>query len=625
MTPQLTQDTRIGEFRTPLGKDTLVLTRFDGVEGLSELFEYRIEAISLKEDIDFDGAIGQNCSVTLKTYGSERHFNGVLVEAQWLGMKDVYYAYRLVLRPQFWLLSRTADCRIFSNKKAPDIIREVLNDFGVDNKFALQGSFPELEYCVQYRETHLAFISRLMEQHGIYYFFKHTTDKHTMHLANGKSSHEPVPGHASTPFVPLAGDDRRDREHIYHWSSERRFRTGKVEFNDYDFKQPGKKLLADTKASEKYTKSDLKFYDHPGKYTERDVGETYTKIQLEAEQSLDHRRHATGDAASLFPGGLTKLEKHSKDSENEQYLIVRAQHSFVSEFYRTGADVAPGQVYYGNYEFQKSDRPFRAQIVTPKPQVLSMHTAKVAGKDGEEIDTDEYGRIRVNFYWDQRKEFSRWMRVAHMWASKQWGTQFIPRVGMEVVVAYEEGDPDFPLVVGAVYNGDNKHPYKLPDNKTQSGFKSNSSKGGNGYNEFMFEDLKGSELIRMHAQKDYDVTVHHVETRKIGEDGVAGASRNTTLLSGDDVLKVATGNQNVTVAMSVTEKYGISHSTTVGASQSTTVGGPISITSAALITLTCGASSIVMTPASITITSPTVQILGSANVLISGPIKSDIF
>jgi type VI secretion system secreted protein VgrG len=625
MTPQLTQDTRIGEFRTPLGKDTLVLTRFDGVEGLSELFEYRIEAISLKEDIDFDGAIGQNCSVTLKTYGSERHFNGVLVEAQWLGMKDVYYAYRLVLRPQFWLLSRTADCRIFSNKKAPDIIREVLNDFGIDNKFALQGSFPELEYCVQYRETHLAFISRLMEQHGIYYFFKHTTDKHTMHLANGKSSHEPVPGHASTPFVPLAGDDRRDREHIYHWSSERRFRTGKVEFNDYDFKQPGKKLLADTKASEKYTKSDLKFYDHPGKYTERDVGETYTKIQLEAEQSLDHRRHATGDAASLFPGGLTKLEKHSKDSENEQYLIVRAQHSFVSEFYRTGADVAPGQVYYGNYEFQKSDRPFRAQIVTPKPQVLSMHTAKVAGKDGEEIDTDEYGRIRVNFYWDQRKEFSRWMRVAHMWASKQWGTQFIPRVGMEVVVAYEEGDPDFPLVVGAVYNGDNKHPYKLPDNKTQSGFKSNSSKGGNGYNEFMFEDLKGSELIRMHAQKDYDVTVHHVETRKIGEDGVAGASRDTTLLTGDDVLKVATGNQNVTVAMSVTEKYGISHSTTVGASQSTTVGGPISITSAALITLTCGASSIVMTPASITITSPTVQILGSANVLISGPIKSDIF
>jgi type VI secretion system secreted protein VgrG len=625
MSPQLTQDTRIGEFRTPLGKDTLVLTRFDATEGLSELFEYRIEAVSLKEDIDFDGAIGQNCSVTLKTYGSERHFNGVLVEAQWLGMKDVYYAYRLILRPQFWLLSRTADCRIFSHKKAPDIIREVLNDFGVDNKFALQGDFPELEYCVQYRETHLAFVSRLMEQQGIYYFFKHTSDKHTMHLANAKSSHEPVPGHASTPFIALAGDDRRDREHIYHWSSERRFRTGKVEFNDYDFKQPGKKLLADTKASERYTKSDLKFYDHPGKYTERDVGEKYTKIQLEAEQSLDHRRHATGDAASLFPGGLTKLEKHSKDSENQEYLIVRAQHSFVSEFYRTGADVAPGQVYYGNYEFQKSDRPFRAQIVTPKPQVLSMHTAKVAGKDGEEIDTDEYGRIRVKFYWDQRKEFSRWMRVAHMWASKQWGTQFIPRVGMEVVVAYEEGDPDFPLVVGSVYNGDNKHPYTVPDNKTQSGFKSDSSKGGNGYNEFMFEDKKGSELIRMHAQKDYDVTVHHVETRKIGEDGVSGASRDTTLLTGDDVLKVATGNQNVTVAMSVTEKYGISHSTTVGASQSTTVGGPISITSSALITLTCGASSIVMTPASITITSPTVQILGSANVLISGPIKSDIF
>jgi len=300
--PQLTQDTRIGEFRTPLGKDTLVLTRFDGVEGLSELFEYRIEAVSLQEDIDFDKAIGQNCSLTLKTYGSggasggppaafnnsasssslpsmpgmggssggsERHFSGVLVEAQWLGMKDVYYAYRLVLRPQLWLLSRTADCRIFSHKKAPDIIRDVLNEFGIDNKFALQGNFPELEYCVQYRETYLAFLSRLMEQHGIYYFFKHTTDKHTMWLANGKSSHEPIPGHASTHFMAeIVGDERRDREHIGRWTSERRFRTGKVEFNDYDFKQPGKKLTADAKASERYTKADMKFYDHPGKYIE---------------------------------------------------------------------------------------------------------------------------------------------------------------------------------------------------------------------------------------------------------------------------------------------------------------------------------------------------------------------
>jgi type VI secretion system secreted protein VgrG len=563
--------------------------------------------VSTQEDINFDGAIGQNCSLTLKTYGAERHFSGVLVEAQWLGMKGVYYVYRLVLRPQLWLLSRTADCRIFSHKKAPDIIREVLNEFGIDNKFALQGNFPELEYCVQYRETYLAFLSRLMEQHGIYYFFKHTTDKHTMWLANGKASHEPIPGRASTPYVPLAGDDRRDREHIYHWISERRFRTGKVEFNDYDFKQPGKKLLADAKASERYTKSDMKFYDHPGKYVERDVGEMYAKIQLEAEQSLDHRRHATGDAVSLFPGGLTKLEKHPKDSENAQYLVVRAQHTFVTEHYRSGATEGTDNPYEGLYEFQKSDRPFRAPIVTPKPQVFSTHTAKVAGKDGEEIDTDEHGRIRVKFYWDQRKDFSRWMRVAHLWASKQWGMQFIPRVGMEVVVAYEEGDPDQPMIIGAVYNGDNKHPYKLPDHKTQSGVKSNSSKGGNGYNEFMFEDLKGSEKIRLHAQKDYDVTVHHVETRKIGEDGVSGASRNTTLLSGDDVLKVATGSQNVMIAQSVTEIY--------GRSQTTTVGGALTITAVQSLTLICGASMINMSPGSITIASPTVNIIGTTTVV----------
>lgn len=603
MSPQLTQDTRIGEFRTPLGKDTLVLTRFDATEGLSELFEYRIEAISLKEDIDFDDAIGQNCSVTLKTYGSERHFNGVLVEAQWLGMKDVYYAYRLVLRPQLWLLSRSADCRIFSKKKAPDIIQTVLNDFGIKHDLTLHEKYPELEYCVQYRETHLAFVSRLMEQHGIYYFFEHTSDKHTLWLADAKSSHKPVPGHQSTPFIPLAGDDRRDREHIYHWSSERRFRTRTVKFNDYDYENPGNKLLVDKDDAEKYAKKDIKYYDHPGKYKKENDGKLYVKVQLEAEQALDHRRHATGDAASLFPGGLTKLEQHSRNSENEEYLVVRSQHSFVSEFYRTGADVAPGQVYYGNYEFQKSDRPFRAPIVTPKPQVLGMHTAKVTSSregdaqedpNAEEIDTDKFGRIRVKFYWDHRKQFSRWMRVAHVWASKQWGAQFIPRVGMEVVVAYEDGDPDCPLVIGAVYNGDNKHPYTVPDNKTQSGFKSNSSKGGRNdeYNEFMFDDKKGQELVRMHAQKDYDVTVHHVETRKIGEDGVSGASRKTTLVTGDDELNISTGSHSTTAAQNIT------------------------LTAVASVKLICGGSTIVMTPGSIAITSGTITMTaGALNVM----------
>ena len=486
---------------------------------------------------------------------------------------------------------------------------------------------------MQYRETDFAFVSRLMEQHGIYYFFEHSKDKHVLVLSDSKSSHKPVPGREKMPFIALGGDDRRDREHIYHWATERRFRTGKVELNDYDFKQPGKKLLVNAKASERYTKSDMEFYDDPGKYTERSDGEKYAKMMLEAEQALDYRRHATGDAASLFPGGMTKLDQHPKDSENIQYLIVRTMHSFVSEFYRSGADVVPGQVYYGNYEFLTSERPFRSQIVTPKPEVLSMHTAKVVGKEGEEIDTDEYGRIRVEFFWDRDKSFSRWARVLQPWAYKQWGTQFIPRVGMEVVVVYEEGDPDQPLVIGSVYNGDNKHPYKLPDNKTQSGIKSNSSKGGNGYNEYMFEDKKGSELIRMHAQKDYDVTVHHVETRKIGEDGVSGASRDTTLLTGDDKLTIATGSQNVMIAQSHTETMGLARTTTIGTSRTTLVGasdtltvtGPIAITSVANITLVCGASTIIMTPASITIQSPTVQILASVNATISGPLKSDTF
>ena len=552
MSPQLTQDTRIGKFKTPLGEDKLVLTRFDGSEGLGELFEYRIEAISEDEDIDFDGAIGQNCSLTLKSYGSERIFNGVLIEAQWLGMKGVYYAYRLVLRPWLWMLSRRADCRIFSDKEAKDIIKEVFNKAGFnDFDLRLTESYPKLEYCVQYRETDLAFVSRLMEQHGIYYFFEHSSDKHQLILADSKSSHKPVPGHDTTRFIPLAGDDRRDREHIYHWSSERRFRTGKVELNDYDFKQPGKKLIADAKASERYQKSDLEYYDHPGKYTETKVGEKYAKVELEAEQSLDHRRHATGDAASLFPGGLTKLDQHPRGSENAEYLIVRAMHSFRIGVlpHRRRCRSGAGLLRQLRIPEERS----RVSLADRHPEARgAQHPhAVVVGRRARKSIPTRYGRIRVAFFWDRDKSFSRWARVLQPWAYKQWGDQFIPRIGMEVIVIYEEGDPDRPLIIGVVYNGDNKHPYKLPDNKTQSGVKSNSSKGGNGYNEFMFEDKKGSELIRMHAQKDHDVTVHHVETRTIGEDGVMGPSRDTTLLTGDDSLKVLTGNQTVMVAMNV--------------------------------------------------------------------------
>ena len=620
----LKQDTRFAELRTPLGKDVLVLVRFDATEGLSELFEYRIEALAAKE-VDLDAILGRPCSVTVKLYGKERHFNGIAVEAQWTGVRQEHHVYRLVLRPWLWLCSRTSDCRFFQDKTASEIIQEVWRDRGFnDFRASLNESYPKLEYCVQYRETDLAFVSRLMEQHGIYYFFEHTSDKHTLVMADSMSSHQAVPGLGQIDFIALGNSERRDRQHIYHVVSERRFRTGKVELNDYYELTPNADLKADKKGTARYNKSDMEFYDYPGKYKKKSDGEKYAKVVLEAEQALDERRHTGGNAVNLFPGGTTKLQGHHKTSENKDYLVVRCSHLYVAEHYRSGSGAAE-EDYSGNFEFlPKENKVFRAPIVTPKPLIHGIQTAKVVGKQGEEIDVDDYGRILVEFFWDRKKKQSCRIRVAEVWASKKWGGQFIPRVGMEVVVEFIEGDPDRPLVTGAVYNGDNKHPYELPANKTQSGVKSDSSKGGGGYNQVMFEDKKLAEEINLHAQKDYKLTILDTEVREIGERftrQTAGSnSRKTTLLQGDDDLKIATGNQNVTIAMNQTSTIGMNRRTTITTSDTTTVGTTITITAGTSLTLICGGSIISMTPASISLVSSTINMAAGA-VNIAAPLQ----
>jgi type VI secretion system secreted protein VgrG len=599
MSGGLSQDKRIAVLSTPLGRDVLVLARFEGSEGLSELFEYRIEALSEQENIDFDRAVGRNCSVKFSSYdGAERFFNGVLTEAQWLGVRGAYYAYRLVLRPWLWLLSNTADSKIYDKMTPPDIIKKVFSDGGfTDFQLKLTEGYPTLEYCVQYRQTDLAFVSRLMEQYGIYYFFEHSSDKHTLVLADSKSSHSPVPGVDKIPYIPLTDSDRRKEEHLYQWASERRFRTGKVTLNEYDYKQPSARLLVEQKASERYNKADLEVYDYPGQYEKRNDGEKLAKVRLEADQAQDHRRRASGDAVSLFPGGLTRLQDHPASSENVQHLVVRASHSYTAEHYRSGGS-GSGEPYFGNYEFLPSDRPYRAPLITPRPLVHGPHTAKVVGKEGEEIDVDELGRITVQFHWDRDRKPSRRVRVAQMWSGKQWGWQVIPRIGQEVVVEFLEGDPDRPLVTGTVYNAEYKYPYELPSNKTQSGVKSDSTKGGGGYNEFMFEDKKEEEFVRLHAEKDYKVKVRNKETREIGDKfktPQGSASRETTLRNGDDNLTVEKGDQNVDVAQT------------------------INITAGKKIELTVGSSKITMDPQSITLQAMQIKVTGTATVAIEAP------
>jgi type VI secretion system secreted protein VgrG len=594
MSGNLRQSGRISEFTSPLGEDVLVLTEFSSSEGLSELFEYHIEALSEQENLNFDQAIGKGCMVTLATCdGQTRFCHGIMTDAEWIGKRDTLYIYRVVLRPWLWLLGRKADCRIFLDKSVLDIIQEVFSKAGfTDFEFRTTESYDTIEYCVQYRETDLAFVCRLMEHYGIYYFFEPSDGKHTMVMADSRSSHMPVPGLATVTFNPIAARGQKLQQTLREWASERRFRTGKVCFNDYDYEQPRKDLQASKEASESYTHSKLEVYDYHYKYTEKDKGEDHARYRLEAEQAIDHRRRGAGDAISLYPGGLVTLEKHDSSQENITYLVVHAAFHFTEQYYRSSRPVVgTDEGYECSFVFQPANRPFRTLPLTPKPRIYGIQTAKVVGKrgeDGEEISTDGLGRIWVKFHWDREPQKTCPIRVAQVWSGGKWGAIFIPRIGMEVVVDFLEGDPDRPLVTGCVYNGDNQPPFDLPDKKTMAGWKSNSSKGGNGYNELVFEDKKGSEKILMHAEKDHDVVINDTETVTIGgafTSHKGPASRNWTLKQGDDNLEVASGNQNVHIKMM----------------QTINVDGAITITSMESITLKVGENQIVISDAGVTI------------------------
>ncbi len=601
--PKQTQ--RVAVLTTPFGADVLNAVRFDGTEGLSELFEFSIEAVGEGDPVDFNDAIGSNCTLSLEGKTTKREFCGVLTEATHLEASANLNTYRLVLRPWLWLLSRTSDCRIFHDKTTLDIIEEVFRDRGfTDFDPRLSESYPKREYCVQYRESDLAFVCRLMEEDGIYYYFEHEKGKHTLVLADAKSSHNPVPGLPDLMYLPRVVTGRTDTESVYEIVTNRSFQSGKVALKDYDYEKPTAAMKSAHANPTGHARDSLEIYDYPGRYTETSDGDRFARVRLEAAQAADKRRQAIGDAPALFPGGLTKLKDHPQDSENIEFLIVGCNHAFAAQDYRSAGSPAGGEPYRGNYLLQPSDRAFRAPATTGKPRVYGPQTAKVVGASGEEIDVDEMGRILVQFHWDRRQDKSRRVRVAQTWSGNNWGSIMIPRIGQEVVVEFIEGDPDNPLVVGTVYNADRAVPYALPANKTKGGIKSNSTKGGSGYNEIVLEDKKNSEEIGVHAQKDLSVVVLNKETREIGERFAGGgAARKTTIHQGDDELKVSTGKQKVDIAVD----------------QNVKVGKEIVIEAGVKITLKVGGSKIEITPAGITINgTATVDIKGSAMVTAKG-------
>ncbi|HEX4767931.1 MAG TPA: type VI secretion system tip protein TssI/VgrG [Lichenihabitans sp.] len=569
-----TQRNRIARLTTPLGPDVLVLTRFEASEGLSELFEIRVTAVGGTASVDMKSVVGTACGVTIDNYGGKRHFHGIAAEVRWQGDEDEEKQYSLVLRPMLWLLTQSSDCKIFKNHTVPDILKAVFAKHELsDYSLSLSNSYNPIEYCVQYNETDFDFVARLLEQNGIYYYFKFGEDAHTLVLTDSKAGHAAddtkIGYSAGTEGSPL------EAQHFHRFSGERRLRTGKVVLGEYDFLQSAAALNGEDSKDSGYPFGGLEVFHYPGKYPrsgtldlkKRADGTMLAQVSLGAQQALDQRRYAEGDAVGLFPGHKFTFEDHPEAGD---YVVVRARHRLSQEAYTSGEGGAAGEFYAGDYELQPDDRDFRAPLTTPRPLVRGPQTATVVGKDGEEIDVDKYGRVLLQFQWDRASppEQSRRVRVAQVWAGAGWGGQVIPRIGQEVVVEFLDGDPDRPLVVGAVYNDRTPLPYPLPGNETVAGLKSNSSKGGGGYNELMFDDKKSSELVRMQAQRDLQATILNSETRTIGQSFEKAAkgdpSRTTVLKKGDDALTVEQGNLKVTVSQG-------DHLTTVSTGKQETV------------------------------------------------------
>jgi len=537
---------------TPLGAGLLRFSAMSAVEELGRLFDFSVSALSEKNDIDPNALLGKRVSVSVELSDKKlRQFNGIVTSAGLDGAKGRLFAYSLKLRPWLWLLTRRADTRIFQNLSVPEILKQVFQPYSSDFQDQLKGSYPKLEYCVQYRETDFNFVSRLMEQEGIYYFFKHTAEQHMMVIADRASVHVPVAGHAQFRYRPQSLG-AIDFDCINEWRFSHEIQPGKVTLTDYDFIQPSTNLQVSAEQARDHAGSKGEFYDQPGEYVSKGDGGRYAHLRLEELQARHSAASGYGSMSALTIGHRFTLADHPRKDQNREHIVISTRIDMRNEGYESGGtDTAS---YSCQFTALDSREVFRPQRVTPKPVVPGPQTAFVVGPEGDEIYTDKHGRVKVQFHWDRLgkrdADSSCWMRVSQPWAGKGWGVLSLPRIGHEVVVEFLEGDPDRPLITGSVFNAENLPPYVLPDNATVSTLKSRSSKGAaaSNFNELRFEDKKGEEYVWFQSEKDHFHLVKNDVVEDIGHD-------EFVTVANDRVEKIG-GMQQLSVAKDVKHKVG---------------------------------------------------------------------
>lgn len=604
--------------------DDLKFLRLTGTEELGRLYLFQLELLSTSNTLKPGDLLGQDISVELsQPAGGERQFNGIVTTFRIVAPGDKtgnrMARYEATVRPRLWLLTRASHCRFFYEMTVPDIVTKVLQDYHVDLSNKCAATYPTLEHCAQYRETDFDFVSRLLEREGIYYYFEHKGGKHTLVLTDSGDVHAPLDHYASIPY-DLGFDPMTEKEGIYEWMAGAELQTGTYEVNDYDFEKPSASnqqgLLSRSTRPKVYDAPTYTMQEHLSGHVQSSDGDRYAKVGVEIRQARNDSIAGRSTVRAIWPGGLFRLTDHASDDQNRDYLVVRANYEINSDEYISTRNVSL-PLFDCHFVALRKDNHFRSERLTPRPVVGGPQTAVVVGPDGDEIHTDKYGRIKVQFHWEQfappadagARMKRCWARVSQGWAGKNWGAFFLPRIGQEVIVDFIEGDPDRPLVTGSVYNASLMPPYALPANAALSTLKSNSTKGGGGYNEVRFDDTKGSEQLFFHAEKDHETWIKNDALTNVANDRhlkIGGSEyvevdgKRNDAVKGDQNTQVD-GNVSLKVGQGMQEKVGMNYAIDAGANIHIKAGANVVIEAGAMLTLKVGGAFVVIDPMSVSV------------------------
>ena len=597
--------------KSPLPADELIFASMAMQEGISVLGEMQLELLSPKADLKPDDLLGEPLTVSVELPGDKkRHFNGHITRFAIGRHRGRHFGYQATVRPWLWILTRTSDCRIFMDKTVRQIVEAVFADHPSANfKFNLFRTYHPWTYCVQYRETDYNFVARLLEHEGIYWYVEHGDGTSKVVLVDSQSAHDAAPGCESLPYYENAPESAPDTECVSDWSFASEVETDKVALTSYDFERPSTSLKADAKKAHKYALPDFEMFDFQGEYVQTADGTQWAEDRLDEHQSRFQMAHGGSNAHGIEVGRLLKLAKHPRADQNDKYLITAIAVNAHIDAYESGNGAG---AFRCDFSAIPSSQQFRPPRRTPKPFVQGPQTAVVVGPSGEEIFTDKYGRVKVQFHWDRlgkkNEKSSCWVRVSHPWAGKNFGAMHIPRMGQEVVVDFLEGDPDQPLITGRVYNAEQMPPWDLPANATQSGILTRSSKGGSAANAsaLRFEDKKGSEQVWLHAEKNQDIevendethwvghdrtkTIDHDETSHIKHDRTETVDNNETITVHGQRTEVVDKDEIVTIHKNRTENVDLNEGITIGVNRTESVGSNETITVGSNRSVTVGAS-----------------------------------